>query len=109
MVNICDRCNRSFKKLWMLTHHLNNKFLCKPKVLDLLPTFRTHAPKIVHTSKIPDPILQIEPDTVNPLDQVSDMKCPAPQTSQTDEHLSREEFEYLKALDLIKKDTILDT
>ncbi|CAG8855234.1 22096_t:CDS:2, partial [Gigaspora margarita] len=86
-------CNKSFKKLWILTRHLNNKFPCKPKVLDLLSTFRTHAPKIVHTSKIPDPILQIEPDIVNPLDQVSEMKCPALQTSQTDEYLSREEFE----------------
>ncbi|CAG8844454.1 18772_t:CDS:1, partial [Gigaspora margarita] len=69
----------------------------------------THAPKIVHSSKIPDPILQIEPDTVNSLDQVSDMKCSALQTSQTDKYLSRKEFEYLKALDLIEKDTILDT
>ncbi|CAG8856048.1 22095_t:CDS:1, partial [Gigaspora margarita] len=62
-----------------------------------------------HTSKIPDPISQIEPDTVNLLDQVSDMKCPALQTSQTDKYLSREEFEYFKALDLIEKDTILNT
>ncbi|CAG8846793.1 2908_t:CDS:1, partial [Gigaspora margarita] len=80
-----------------------------PKVLDLLPAFRTHASKIVHTSKIPDPILQIKPDIVNPLDQVSDMKCPASQTFQTDKYLSREEFEYLKTLNLIEKDTVLDT
>ncbi|CAG8855242.1 20474_t:CDS:1, partial [Gigaspora margarita] len=60
--------------------------------LDLLSTFRTHTPKIVLSSKIPDPILQIEPDTVNSLDQVSDMKCSAPQTSQTEEYLSHEEF-----------------
>ncbi|CAG8854422.1 39083_t:CDS:1, partial [Gigaspora margarita] len=58
----------------------------------------------------PIPVLQIEPDTNksrglllhnNPLDQVS--------TSQTDEYLFREEFEYLKALDLIEKDTVLNT
>ncbi|CAG8857268.1 37474_t:CDS:1, partial [Gigaspora margarita] len=37
----------------------------------------------------------------NSLDQVS--------TSQTNEYLSREKFEYLKALGLIEKDTVLDT
>ncbi|CAG8850340.1 14981_t:CDS:1, partial [Gigaspora margarita] len=105
MIHICDRCNKSFKKLWMLTRHLNNKFPCKPKVLDLLPTFRTHAPKIVHTLKTSDPIPQIEPDTNNSLDQVSVTSGPSTQSypkdldkeysnsqTETDNYISREEF-----------------
>ena len=30
MVHICDRCNKPFKKLWMLTRHLERKNPCRP-------------------------------------------------------------------------------
>ncbi|CAG8497486.1 9684_t:CDS:2, partial [Ambispora leptoticha] len=49
MVHICDRCNKPFKKLWILTHHLQNrKFLCRPQIIPIIN---------------PIPIPQTEPDT----------------------------------------------
>ena len=52
MVHTCNRCNKTFKKLWMLTRHLQNrKFPCRPQVIPAInpspvpATFRTHAPK----------------------------------------------------------------
>ncbi|CAJ0639815.1 1510_t:CDS:1, partial [Entrophospora sp. SA101] len=34
MIHTCDRCNKEFKKLWMLNRHLQNrKFPCKPNVI----------------------------------------------------------------------------
>ena len=66
MVHICNRCNKSFKKLWMLTRHLQNrKFPCRPQV---------------NPTTNPNPIPQIELDTSRP----------------EGEYISQEEFEYLK-------------
>ncbi|CAG8805407.1 3641_t:CDS:1, partial [Racocetra fulgida] len=77
--------------LWMLTRHLQNRKLpCQPQIIPI-------------TNPIPIP--QIEPDSSNPLDQVSDPSI----QSNTDEYLSREEFKYLKTLGLIENDAILDT
>src|SRR6185437_15426119 len=96
----CDRCEHTCATPQMLRVHLNRKNPCRPKII---PTTN------------PIPIPQIEPEAGRPeesllrnnhLDQVSDSS-----TSQTntDEYLSREEFEYLKALGLIEKDAVIDT
>ncbi|CAG8504824.1 15406_t:CDS:2 [Dentiscutata heterogama] len=93
MVHTCDRCNKSFKKLWMLTRHLQNrKFPCRPQIIPITN---------------PIPILQIEPEADNSLDQVSNssdltiqsnrenIEASISSTSQNDidEYLSQEEFE----------------
>ncbi|CAG8825309.1 3598_t:CDS:1, partial [Gigaspora rosea] len=68
----------------------NRIFPCRPQIIPI-------------TNPIPIP--QTEPDTSNPLDQVSDPSI----QSNTDEYLSQKEFEYLKTLGLIENDTVLDT
>ncbi|CAG8768328.1 6104_t:CDS:1, partial [Gigaspora rosea] len=109
MIHTYNRCNKPFKKLWMLTRHLQNrKFQCRPQVI---PTTN------------PIPIPQIEPEAVNSLDQVSNSsdlsiqsnrentEASISSTSQNviDKYISREEFEYLKTLGLIENDAVLDT
>ncbi|CAG8816101.1 21276_t:CDS:1, partial [Gigaspora margarita] len=105
MVHICNRCNKSFKKLWMLICHLQNrKFPCRPQVIST-------------TNPIPIPQIDLEADdntkhqiSDSSLDHVSDSSGPSNKnTMDLDKYLSREEFEYIKALDLIEKDTVLDT
>src|SRR5690242_20511304 len=74
MVHTCNRYNKPFKKLWMLTHHLQDrKFPCRSQ---LIPTTNL------------TPVPQIELDTSRP----------------EGEYISQEKFEYLKALGLIKND-----
>src|SRR5438128_116101 len=47
MVHTCDRCNKEFKKLWMLNRHLQNrKFPCRPRIIP-----------------VTNPIPQIDPET----------------------------------------------
>ena len=52
MVHTCDRCNKPFKKLWMLNRHLQNrKFPCRPRPIPTPDIITTHAPKVVHPLK----------------------------------------------------------
>src|SRR5260363_95516 len=83
----------------MLRVHLNRKNPCQPQIIPT--TIPINIP-----IQLPNPIPQINPEASNLLDQIPDSS-----TSQTDtdEYLSREEFEYLKALDIIEKDAVIDT
>ncbi|CAG8826378.1 26143_t:CDS:1, partial [Gigaspora rosea] len=102
-------CNKDYKKLWRLNRHLQDrKFPCRPQIIPI-------------TNPIPIP--QIEPEADNSLDQVSNssdltiqsnrenIEASISSTSQNDidEYLSQEEFEFLKTLNLIENDAVLDT
>jgi len=89
----------------MLTRHLQNrKFSYRPQVI---PT----------TNPIPNPQINSEAGDYtkhqianSSLDQVSDSFGPSNKnTMDLDKYLSREEFEFLKTLDLIENDAVLDT
>ncbi|CAG8824083.1 13089_t:CDS:1, partial [Gigaspora rosea] len=84
--------------------HLNRKNPCQPQII---PT----------TNLIPIPQIDSEAgdDTKHQisdfsLDQVSDSSGPSNKnTMDLDKYLSREEFEFLKTLDLIENNALLDT
>ena len=79
MVHTCDRCNKEFKKLWMLNRHLQNrKFPCRPRIIP-----------------VTNPIPQIDPEA-----------GPGPSTQAHREEISQEEINLLIALGLIEEPEI---
>ncbi|CAG8633775.1 6598_t:CDS:2 [Scutellospora calospora] len=105
MVHTCNRCNKSFKKLWMLTCHLQNrKFLCRPQVIST--TNQILIPQIDLEVGI-NTKYQISNSSFNKVSDSSGLSNK--NTIDLDKYLSREEFEFLKTLDLIENDAILDT
>ena len=67
MVHTCNRYNKSFKKLWMLTQHVQNRnFLCRPQVI---PTTNPISIPQIDSETGDDTKRQISDSS---LDQVSD-------------------------------------
>jgi hypothetical protein len=100
----------------MLTRHLSNrKFPCRPQVIPA--TFKTHAPKVVHSPKILEPIQQIDPEAdlliQNNLDtnlRVDSDPEAGPSTQnnldtnlRVDSNVTQKEIDYLIALGLIEE------
>jgi len=83
MVHTCDRCNKEFKKLWMLNRHLQNrKFPCKPNVI---------AP-LISPIQVPDPIPETNPIQIPDSVQVQPTKISS--TSDTLFSDQKVEWEY---------------
>src|SRR6185436_6764503 len=111
MVHTCNKCNRPFKKLWMLTRHLQDrKFPCRPQVIPAInqtpapAIFRTHAPKVVRSPKIPEPVPQIDPEAgPGPSTQANREEILQNNTpSDNESNITQEEIDYLIALGLIE-------
>jgi hypothetical protein len=111
MVHTCNRCNKTFKKLWMLTRHLQNrKFPCRPQIIPVInpthvpATFRTHAPKVVRPPKISNLVTQFDPEagpgpsTQANREEILQNNIP----SDNKPNITQEEINYLIALGLIE-------
>ncbi|CAG8818517.1 3049_t:CDS:2, partial [Gigaspora rosea] len=114
-------CNKSFKKLWILTRYLQNrKFPCRPQVIPTtnpipIPQINSEAVNLnteypaSQTETEPQEIIisQKEYEFLKAQELIEDKENK--NTMDLDKYLSRKEFEFLKTLDLIENDALLDT
>ncbi|CAG8847879.1 28258_t:CDS:1, partial [Gigaspora margarita] len=107
MIPPCPRYKKDdFKKTRDRNAHLNQKHKCPIKNITSISTTNPILIPQIDSEADDDTKHQISDSF---LDHVSDSSgLSNKNTMDLDKYLFREEFEYLKALDLIKKDTVLD-